>query len=608
VSDATEAVIEFQPLLDRVEIEKLIRSISELLRKDLRESFTRIGQDFSGRFWAAGRLSRRTLQQIAQRYFTIQALHPPLISITVATKSRTGKPTPAGKLGRFDPSLLPAVAVVDTGVPSDHSILASYRRGRFIAPGAADHAFGDHGSFVASRAVFGDPDFDDSLPETPAPGARYYDVQVGRGLNDIESKLVVRAIEGVVGAAPDVRVFNLSFDTPPLDLQDSVYRTQNLLLVQDLDNLIFLSDIFVVVATGNVRPEGLQPQQAYPNHVDDPAWQLGAWARSFNSVTCGSYVNRLHPDGLAGLGWPSPFSRVGPGLADSPKPDFSAPGGNCNAQMRYAPGLGVWGLTASANWEDHPGTSYAAPLLAREAAVAFQFLQGYCPSGTVPYAATVRALLILTATPPEADGISEELRGRTLGNGTASSTRLFSPVPDSAVFIWQGVIENANKQLQITFPIPKDWLKLASKPRLRIITCWHPPVNAAVTHLWACRKVGVQLRPNIEADALRGRGQAHLSYPVIDRTYDLGAFAGKSATDGDTWSLDLSYSDIGEYYVGQEFSPHQRVAFAAELYDAGPSSGPNVQEVVQSLPTANVMNMLSSSVVLASNPVTVRVR
>src|SRR5206468_3328825 len=155
-------------------------------------------------------------------------------------------------------------------------------------------------------------------------------------------------------------------------------------LVQDLDNLIFQSDIFVVVAAGNVRPEGVQPQHAYPNHLDDAQWQLGAWARSYNSVTCGSYVNRLHPDGLAALGWPSPFSRVGPGLANSPKPDFSAPGGNCNAQMRYGPGLGVWGLTGRANWEDHPGTSYAAPLLAREAADAFRFLQGYCPPGTVP--------------------------------------------------------------------------------------------------------------------------------------------------------------------------------------------------------------------------------
>ena len=123
-TDIVEAVIEFQPLLDRVEIERLMRSMSEFLRKDLRESFTRMGQDFSGRFWAAGRLTRRTLQQIAQRYFTVQALHPPLIAITAATKPTSSKPTAGGKRGRVDITLLPPVAVVDTGVPSDHAVLA----------------------------------------------------------------------------------------------------------------------------------------------------------------------------------------------------------------------------------------------------------------------------------------------------------------------------------------------------------------------------------------------------------------------------------------------------------------------------------------------------
>jgi len=41
------------------------------------------------------------------------------------------------------------------------------------------------------------------------------------------------------------------------------------------------------------------------------------------------------------VGWPSPFCRVGPGLNDSFKPDFSANGGNGNPQYEYAPGLGV---------------------------------------------------------------------------------------------------------------------------------------------------------------------------------------------------------------------------------------------------------------------------
>lgn len=119
--------------------------------------------------------------------------------------------------------------------------------------------------------------------------------------------------------------------------------------------------MFVVVSAGN-SPPGVQPSQPYPAHFDDPEWQLGAWARGFNSVTCGSLVKRLSVGGLVTtLGWPSPFTRVGPGLCNSPKPDFSDNGGNSTPAMQAAPGLGVWGLTASSQWEDLSGTSFAAP-------------------------------------------------------------------------------------------------------------------------------------------------------------------------------------------------------------------------------------------------------
>jgi len=55
-------------------------------------------------------------------------------------------------------------------------------------------------------------------------------------------------------------------------------------------------------------------------------------------------------------GWPSPFSRVGPGLCESRKPDYSANGWNSTPAMQYAPGLGVLGLTAAGLWEDRGGT------------------------------------------------------------------------------------------------------------------------------------------------------------------------------------------------------------------------------------------------------------
>jgi hypothetical protein len=61
---AAEAVVEFQPLLGRVEVEALLSSISGLFRHDRKEGITGIGADFSGRYWARGKITPETLNII----------------------------------------------------------------------------------------------------------------------------------------------------------------------------------------------------------------------------------------------------------------------------------------------------------------------------------------------------------------------------------------------------------------------------------------------------------------------------------------------------------------------------------------------------------------
>ena len=298
---ATDAVIEFQPLLGRIEVEVLIRSISKLLDSDRKEALTGVGIDFSGRQWTRGMLTRETLQDIAQLYFSVQTLHSPLTSLVVARRAK-GQPEAAepARIERAvqDITNLPAVALLDTGVPQQHSVLSVYRRGSYVAPDSYGQPVGYHGSFVASRIVFGDLDFGDTAPSTPREAhCRFYDALVASSQSEIDDKSVVPAIQGVVATAPDVRVFNLSFDTQPLLQLDSTKRRENLFLVQDLDNLVFRDDLLVVVAAGNSKP-GVIPATPYPNHYDDESWQLGAWARSFNSLTCGSHVARLRSGGI----------------------------------------------------------------------------------------------------------------------------------------------------------------------------------------------------------------------------------------------------------------------------------------------------------------------
>ena len=201
-------------------------------------------------------------------------------------------------------------------------------------------------------------------------------------------------------------------------------------MVQDLDNFIFANDVIVLVAAGNSL-KGVMPTQPYPMHIDDPNWQLGHWAMGYNSMVCGATVGGLSANGVVkSIGWPSPLTRIGPGICDAPVPGFAATGGNCDEKYQFSEGLGVWVCSDTGAWEDHSGTSYAAPMLAREAAFAFQRLQRFCPNDTQPFAVTVKAFLTLTAKrdiPPDTPKPVLDLCERTIGRGYASSDRLQTP-------------------------------------------------------------------------------------------------------------------------------------------------------------------------------------
>jgi Subtilase family len=613
VKALADTVIELQPLLTTVETDQVTRAVAEVLRRPSGELLQGIGTDFSGRRWLRGKLLPDSLAQLAKGFFSIQTIHAPLFAAFVASPPQRTVKVVAPKLAPPIPVAdLPCVAVVDTGVPTQHLHLAAYRRGQYIAPApAVGSASGDHGSFVASRVVFGDLDCTTGPPSNPTPECSFYDVNIALDNNTTDEKSVLPALTAIVGVAPDVRVFNFSFDNRrPLDSETPIVRREKLILVQDLDNFIFANDVLVIVAAGN-SPPGLVPATLYPGHLDQREWSLGTWPRSFNALTCGSFTDRPHPDGLAPEpGAPSPFTKVGPGICESPKPDFAEHGGNGNAAYHFQPGLGVWGCTAAGQWEDRAGTSFAAPLLARQAAITLRHLQRFCEPGSRPFAVAAKAYLALTATQQQLSPALSPLAERTLGRGRASSRWLPRARPDRAMIMWQGILDGPGEIVRVQLPVPTEWRAAAAAPRLRIVVAWDSPVNAAVEKLWASRKIGIQLRVRLGTEALtgsRGGHKSHKTYPLIERIYDLNRLPEDVVPADDLWLLEFSYEPAAEYYPGFTFSPQQRLAFAAELYDDG-EAPLSPQATLQALPAAATMVRFSAGAIGIRNPVILRTR
>jgi hypothetical protein len=617
-SGLIDTVVHFQPMLTRAEFDSVIRAIAEIIGGK-RQGFSGAGADFSGRQWVRGRLGRSTIEAIAKDFFSVQSIHHPLYSTLNARKGGTVSKSISEPAPQPAPGLLPCVGVVDSGIPEDHLRLRAYRRGSYVDPDSGFSSIGDHGSLVSSRIVYGDLDETGSALSQPGR-CSVYDIMVaiadnrlsGNGIL-VNDQGIVRALEAIVATAPDVRVFNLSFgDSRPVSELAEVERRERLYLTQDLDNFIFARDVLVVISAGN-SPPGMVPTTRYPDHIDDGAWALAAWPSGFNTLTCGSAVDRPVPDGLVqNVGWPSPFSRIGPafpGECEAPIPEFGAHGGNSDDLFRFRPSLGVWGLNAAGQLEDCSGTSFSAPLLSREAALAFAELQKSCAPGTRVYSATVKAYLALTAetypTTPKVRKLSE----RTLGYGRGKARRLVQPDPASAVFVWQGLLQGQEDIVRVNVPIPLGWLKTATSPRLRVACAWDTPVNATVRGFWGCRKLSGQLRTSIAGDTVAGTS-THRSHPLWVRDFDLSADklqTKKISPTVDLWVLELSYSQIADYLASTEFTPLQRVGVAIELLDDA-ERPLSPQPAVQALPIAQSMVMLSSTAVTVINPIKLRVR
>ncbi len=338
--------------------------------------------------------------------------------------------------------------------------------------------------------------------------------------------------------------------------------------------------------------------------------QTGPWACGFNTLVCGSFVSSLSTAGLVStVGWPSAFTRIGPGVCGAPIPSFCAEGGNSDATYNAGPGLGVWGYSGAGFAEDRMGTSYAAPVLAREAALAMAALQRYCASGSQPFAVTVRAFLALTAVRTTNDTDVAEISSRTLGFGKTSSERVQSPRRGTAVILWQGIIESSSDLVTVQIPVPRDWLAAAAQPVLRFFVCSDPPVNAAANDVWACRRVNVTLRTGAEARALRGSTRVHENYPMFHREYKLAQYAPGQPreAEGDLWEMGFSYEQIFDYFPAMDFDARQRVALAAELIDLG-ERPVDPQSALQALPIAASMTRFAVGTAAVRNPVIIRSR
>ncbi len=353
------------------------------------------------------------------------------------------------------------VAVFDGGYAAGHPLLDKYVTAKDCTPQPADPRLVEHGTMVASAAIFGPLPDDGSLP---APTCRVLSFRVlpeANGDDELELVGVVDALEEEVPKLPkDVRVVNLSLG-PKGPIEDDLPSRFS----YALDRLAREHNVVFVTAVGN---DGDSP--GGHDRIQSPA-------DAVNNLGVGAY--RLDSKGKPEH---ATYSCKGPGRSGGMvKPDVVSFGG-CAARpfFMFCPELGViLGET---------GTSYAAPCVASVAA-------GLGPAAgpQAPLSAeAIRALIIHSA---------EQIPGALkthVGHGIAARTveQALICTPTRVSVLYQGVLSPMDSW-KLPFLLPPEF-NGGGRVRFSWTVVLSPEVELGSPSEYALGGVELAFRPHSE--------------------------------------------------------------------------------------------------------------
>ncbi|MDF2832815.1 S8 family peptidase [Chryseobacterium indoltheticum] len=370
------------------------------------------------------------------------------------------------------PSSSSAICIFDSGITTVGKIIPHLVRNRINSylPSGTIRPQYSHGTFVASRCIFGDNlEYQISqnnlnpycyVIDVPVFGIDYYGNI--KGLNDFDlGKAITEVVESLY---KEIKVYNLSLGST-LSLIDN-HRTH---LANILDILSKDYDVLFVVSSGNISSSlGSYPTE----HFNHPNARIGSPAESLLSITVGSIAKYEYEGSLSKGNHISPFSKIGPGTDGGLKPELVTHGGNILAPYNLNPfsriaSCGLFEDGVSISYDN--GTSFSSPIVSRYAQILFD----YYPFANVNL---IKALLIHFS---EKRNVSENI------NFDFKFTGFGEPIIDkalyaynSATFLYQGNLDSDNYDY-IKFNIPNQFVNknFDSKLKLKITIVYNPEVD-----------------------------------------------------------------------------------------------------------------------------------
>jgi subtilisin family serine protease len=322
----------------------------------------------------------------------------------------------------------PIVGVVDSGVRSAHPLLAGVvvaadPVGTGITEGEDQHG---HGTMVAALIAHGSIEGVITRDVRVPPICRIVSARVLDANNEFaDDDLWEHDLEDAVRWCIDqgASIVNVSLGNSSAVLSSS----RQLAGAAILDDLARTHDVTIVTCTGNIAPADYLTDIVDGTALEYPSRLLAAPharlidpASAMLALTVGAVTDAAAASGMTARenvvrvvmgkpGWPSPFTRIGPGLSGAVKPELVERGGTLGIEsgrlVENDAELGV--ISAGAKVDrllmQDLGTSFAAPLVARVAAAVKSRFPEFSAN-------QVRALVLASTVPPE---FADHLEGGT---------------------------------------------------------------------------------------------------------------------------------------------------------------------------------------------------
>jgi len=379
--------------------------------------------------------------------------------------------------------------VIDTGVVKNSRFLEGSLIDQEFPFGDSKGVGVDHGTFVASRVIYGD-----DIKGQMARGVFEPDVKVlsvcTKEFDAIGNPVVV-TIDRLIKVIRDVvvrwheqiKVYNLSIGCIPTKpgvlpgIKDDVVHP----LAAELDFLSRKYDVLFVISAGNYPHDNIYPAKAYPSYFDEEVTRILSPSESMLGITVGSTARETISGSMADLNEPSPFTRKGPGFNNFRKPDIATHGGNLGNNFSPVNFLMSVGINKTGNAIAYGnGTSFAAPIITRLAAKLFESVS----NATAPL---VKAMLLHFSEVIESSNFTEETLKNLVGNGIPIPEKITNSHKHSQTFLYQGEMDYRD-MIEVPFYVPKGLVSRKGNQVVRVrATIVFAPETSKVLRTGYCK-------------------------------------------------------------------------------------------------------------------------